>query len=109
VGRSQCIVPLWGTRRERNHWGDEGVECWIILGWFCGVRGFIGSWWGNRRVRDHWVDIGANVCIILGRICGKREVYRFMVAKTEGKRTLGRPGRRWLDNITIDVWEEGGI
>jgi len=23
----------WGSRRERDHWGDLGVDGWIILGW----------------------------------------------------------------------------
>ena len=23
----------WGNRRERDHWGDLGVDGWIILGW----------------------------------------------------------------------------
>ena len=28
-----CVGPWWGTRRERDHWGDLGVDGWIILGW----------------------------------------------------------------------------
>jgi len=24
---------LWGNRREGDHWGDLGVDGWIILGW----------------------------------------------------------------------------
>jgi len=32
---------------------------------------------------------------------------RVMVGKPEGKRPLGRPGRRWEDNITIDLQEVG--
>jgi len=27
----------WGNRRERDHWGDLGVDGWIILGWICGM------------------------------------------------------------------------
>jgi len=23
----------WGNRRERDHWGDLGLDGWIILGW----------------------------------------------------------------------------
>jgi hypothetical protein len=29
----------------------------------------------------------------------KRNFYRFLVGQPEGKRTLGRPKRRWLNNI----------
>jgi hypothetical protein len=34
----------------------------------------------------------------------KRNAYR---GKPEGKRPLGRPRRRWVDNIRIDLGEEG--
>jgi len=27
-----CIGSWWGNRREEDHWGDLGVERWIILG-----------------------------------------------------------------------------
>jgi hypothetical protein len=30
-------------------------------------------------------------------------VYRLLVGKPEGKRPLGRPRRRWLDNIKMDL------
>jgi len=30
-----CIATWWGNRRERDHWGDQGVDGWIILGWMC--------------------------------------------------------------------------
>jgi len=35
-------------------------------------------------------------------------VYRVLVGKPEGKRTLGRPRRRWYDKITMDIHEVGG-
>ena len=28
-----CIGCWWGNRREGDHWGDLGVDGWIILGW----------------------------------------------------------------------------
>jgi len=28
-----CIGSCWGNRREGYHWGDLGVDGWIILGW----------------------------------------------------------------------------
>ena len=34
-------------------------------------------------------------------------VYRFLVGKPEGKRLLGRPKRRWVDNIRMDLQEVG--
>jgi len=37
----------------------------------------------------------------------RRGVFRVLVGKPEGKRPLGRPRRRWNDNIKIDLQEEG--
>ena len=34
-------------------------------------------------------------------------IYRFSVVKGEGKRPLGRPRRRWYDNIKMDLQKEG--
>jgi hypothetical protein len=36
-----------------------------------------------------------------------RGVYRVMVGRPEGKRPLGRPRRRWEDNIKMDLQEVG--
>ena len=38
----------------------------------------------------------------------RRGVYRVLVGKSEGKRPLGRPRRRWEDNIKMDLQEVGG-
>jgi hypothetical protein len=38
-----------------------------------------------------------------------RGVHRVLVGKPEGKRPLGRPSRRWEDNIKRDLQEVGGI
>jgi hypothetical protein len=37
----------------------------------------------------------------------KRNAYRLLVGKPEERRLLGRPGRRWLDNIRMDHVEVG--
>jgi hypothetical protein len=37
----------------------------------------------------------------------KRNVYRLLVGKPEGKRPPGRPRRRWMDNIKKDLLERG--
>jgi hypothetical protein len=43
----------------------------------------------------------------MGRACStngaKRNAYRILVGKPEGKRPMGRPRRRWVDNIKIDL------
>ena len=41
------------------------------------------------------------------RMKDRRGVYRFSVGKPEGKRPLGRPRRRWEDNIKMDLQEVG--
>ena len=47
----------------------------------------------------------------MGRACGAygggRGVYRDLVGKPDGKRLLGRPRRRWVDNIRMDLQEVG--
>jgi hypothetical protein len=37
----------------------------------------------------------------------KRNAYRILVVNPEGKRPLGRPRRRWVDNIKVDLREIG--
>jgi hypothetical protein len=37
----------------------------------------------------------------------RRDVYRVLVGKPEGKRPLGRPRRRWENNIKMDFQEVG--
>ena len=41
------------------------------------------------------------------RMGERRGVYRVLVWKPEGKRLLGRPRRRWEDNIKMDLQELG--
>ena len=43
----------------------------------------------------------------VARMGKKRFVYRVLVGKPEGKRPLGRPRRRWVDNIRMDLQEVG--
>jgi hypothetical protein len=37
----------------------------------------------------------------------RRNAYRILMGKPEGKRPLGRPRRRWVDNIKMDLREIG--
>jgi hypothetical protein len=52
----------------------------------------------SRRIRrtGHVARVGAD-----------RGVHRVLVGKPEGKRPLGRPRRRWEDNIKMDLQEVG--
>jgi hypothetical protein len=47
----------------------------------------------------------------MGKVCStngeKRNAYSLLVGKPEGKRSLGRPRRRWVDNIRMDLGEVG--
>ena len=45
VRRGGCIGSWWGNRMERDHWGDLGVDGWIILGSIC-RRWDMGIWTG---------------------------------------------------------------
>jgi hypothetical protein len=55
-----------------------------------------------------YINIYKNCKFITGT-CGtngeKRNVYRLLEGKPEGKRPLGRPRRRWMDNIKMDLLE----
>jgi len=43
----------------------------------------------------------------IARMGEMRDVHRVLVAKPEGKRPLGRPRRRWEDNIKVNLQEIG--
>jgi len=50
------------------------------------------------------------VCVWAGHVAcmgEERGVYRVLVGKPEGRRPLGRPGRRWVGNIRMDLQEVG--
>jgi len=45
----------------------------------------------------------------VARMGEERGVYRFLVGKPEGRRPMGRPRRRWVDNIRMDLQEVGCV
>ena len=45
----------------------------------------------------------------VARMVEERGVYRVLVGKPEGRRPLGRPRRRWVDNIRMDLQEVGCV
>jgi hypothetical protein len=56
-----------------------------------------------RIIRSRRMRCAGNVA----RMGEKRNAYRLLVGKPEGKRPIGRPRRRWVDNITMDLGEVG--
>jgi hypothetical protein len=60
----------------------------------------------NEELRDNQVEddeMGGNVA----RMGEKRNAYRLLVGKPEGKRPPGRPTRRWVDNIRMVLGKVG--
>ena len=49
------------------------------------------------------------ICPVFYSLWGMQwhRVYRVLVGKLEGRRPLGRPRRRWVDNIRMDLQEVG--
>ena len=58
-----------------------------------------------------WVDSASNRNeyqeYFLGVKATGEGVYRVLLGKPEGRRPLGRPRRRWVDNIRMDLQEVG--
>jgi hypothetical protein len=58
----------------------------------------------NRTIKSRRMRWAGHVA----RMEEKRNAYRILVGKPEGMRPLGRPRRRWVDNIKTDLREIGG-
>ena len=94
-----CRLQEVGTGASRNLWFSKCVQQL------------------HSGPRDVFVCVC--VCLInkiekneMGWTCGayggeERGVYRVLVGKPERKRPLGRPRRRWVDNIRMDLQEVG--
>jgi hypothetical protein len=52
-----------------------------------------------RVIKSRWMRWAGHT----GRMGKARGVYRVLVGRSEGKRPLGRPRRRWEDNIKMDL------
>jgi hypothetical protein len=56
-----------------------------------------------RIIKSRWMRWAGHVA----RLEEKRNVYRLLVGKPEGKGPLGRPRRRWIDDIKMELSETG--
>jgi hypothetical protein len=59
----------------------------------------------NEELYDLYSSLSIIRTIKARRMGEKRNAYRLLVGKSEGRRPLGRPRRRWLDNIRMDLVE----
>ena len=111
-----CVCETWSLtlREERKLRVFENM---VLRGIFGAERdGVTGEWrklhneelndlycspdivWVIKWRRTRWAEHVA----CMGE---RRGVFRFLVGKPEGKRPLGRPRRRWEDNIKMDLQE----
>jgi hypothetical protein len=56
-----------------------------------------------RMIKSRRMRLAGHVA----RMGEKRNMYRLLVGKLEGKGLLGRPRHRWVDNIRMDLGEVG--
>ena len=87
-GRSQTTI--WRMR----------ITCWINKAtnthseYVIIIAFSLQQWLHERASMLHYSTLGE-----------KRGVYRALVGKPEGRRPLGRPRRRWVDNVRMDLQE----
>ena len=62
-----------------------------------------GTWDVRRVIKSRRMRWAGHVA----RMSKERGAYRVLVGKPEGKKPLGRPRRRWVDNIRMDLQEVG--
>ena len=93
------IKKAWNRARYKTMMNPNRVE-WSLLD-ACKVT-------NNDADKDGTSHILQLVEVIhVARMGEERGAYRVLVGKPEGKRPLGRPGRRWVDNIRMDLQEVG--
>ena len=98
----ECWYCLYVSRRIFGPRSDEVTEEWRRLhneelnDLYCSPN-IVG---GTKSRRMRWAGH-------VGHMGEDMGVYRVLVGKPEGKRPLGRPRRRWVDNIRMDLQEVG--
>ena len=75
----------------------------------------VSSFHNDHSLNFHWCNAGTfigggNILLWAGHVARmgeERGVYRVLVGKREGRRPLGRPRCRWVNNIRMDLQEVG--
>ena len=118
-----CLLFCTGVKLGRWYWGRKGS--WGCLRIWCWGEVFgprrdevTGEW---RRLHNEELNdlySSPNMARVIksrrmrwaghvARMGEERMAYRVLVGKPEGKRPLGRPRRKWVDNIRMDLQEVG--
>ena len=79
------------------------TRCTLILGIFISTSLHVSGKYVPNIRRTYCIYETLVFFTLYGRLS-----YRFLVGKPEGKRPLGRPRRRWVDNIRMDLQEGCG-
>ena len=96
MSENRALRGIFGTKRDEVTGEWRRLRNEELNDLYCSPN--IGRVIKSRRMR--WAGHVA-------RMGERRGVYRVLVGKPEGKRTLGRPRSRWEDNIKMDVPEVG--
>ncbi|KAJ4435663.1 hypothetical protein ANN_18279 [Periplaneta americana] len=93
----QLMSFCWNTELSLlEHGAPLDREFVFRFDWLICVRGFPKPYCECQRWAGHVARMGES-----------RSAYRVLVGRPEGKRPLGRPRRRWEDNIKMDLREVG--
>jgi len=85
---------------------DHGLSAardWLLNIFFCTLH--IGGRSSIRKLRTRHAVV--HLSTPLAYMVERKGVYRALVGKPVGKKLLGRPRRRWEDNIKMDLQEVG--
>ena len=101
-----------GALQPQNGWACEEVTLTVPCNFGCHYSGILltdsKSVW-NKQLELTWFCAGCTFAssFVSDYVCRNRVVCRVLVGKPEGRRPLGRPRSRWVDNIRMDLQEVG--
>jgi hypothetical protein len=91
--KNRVLRRIFGLKRDEVMGGWRKLHNEELLDFYCSPSII-------RMIKLRWAEHVA-------RKGEKRNVYMVLVGKPEGKKPLERPGRRWVDNIKVDLGETG--